>query len=39
MSPEGQWLVQCPLEGEQIYSHDIEVDIDVGAEEEGEAVK
>lgn len=38
MSPQGQWLVQCPLEGEHAYSHDIEVDIDVGAEEEGEAV-
>ncbi len=26
MSPEGQWLVRCPLEGEQKYTLDIEVD-------------
>lgn len=38
MSPEGEWLVQCPLEGEQTYAHDIEVELDMGAQEEGEAV-
>lgn len=38
MSPEGQWLVQCPLEGEHTYSHDIEVELDIGSHEEGEAV-
>ncbi len=28
MSPKGEWLVQCPLEGEHTYSLDIEVDTD-----------
>ena len=28
VSPEGQWLVQCPREGEQSYTYDLELDID-----------
>jgi predicted amidohydrolase len=36
MSPEGEWLTQCPLEGEQVFTQDIEVELDLGAEEEGE---
>ncbi len=28
MSPKGEWLVQCPLDGEHTYSLDIEVDTD-----------
>ncbi len=28
MSPEGEWLVQCPLEGEQTYSYDLDVDLE-----------
>ncbi len=26
MSPEGEWLVQCPLEGEHKFVYDIEID-------------
>lgn len=26
VSPKGEWLVQCPLEGEQTYSYDLELE-------------
>ena len=32
MSPEGEWLVRCPLEGEHTYSYDL----DLVQDEEGE---
>jgi predicted amidohydrolase len=28
VSPEGEWLVQCPLEGEHTYSYDLELDLE-----------
>lgn len=31
MSPEGEWLVQCPRQGEQTYIYDLELDIELDA--------
>ena len=28
MSPEGEWLVQCPRQNEQVYAYDIELEVD-----------
>ncbi len=29
MSPEGEWLVECPREGEHTYTYDLEIDVDI----------
>lgn len=28
VSPEGEWLVECPREGEHAYTYDVELDLD-----------
>lgn len=33
MSPEGEWVEQCPRKGEHTYTYDIELDIDEDVEE------
>lgn len=34
MSPEGEWLVQCPRQGEQTFIYDLELDIELDAQED-----
>lgn len=36
VSPKGEWLTQCPREGEQVFSYDIELELDLGSRDEGE---